>query len=69
MKTIIVYYSLDGNTKSAAESLANLIGADICPIQPVKPIASAGKPTFRTLMQGGGTGRIRTLPCIEGIFR
>ena len=54
MKTIIVYYSLDGNTKSAAGTLANLIGADLCEIQPVKPIRSAGKPTFRVLMQGGG---------------
>ena len=53
MKTIIVYYSLDGNTKQAAETLAKAIGADICPIEPVKPIKSAGKPTFRTLMQGG----------------
>ena len=54
MKTIIVYYSLDGNTKSAAGTLANLIGADLCEIQPVKPIRSAGKPTFRVLMRGGG---------------
>jgi Flavodoxin len=54
MKTIIVYYSLDGNTKSAAEVLAEMIGADGCEIQPVKPIRSAGKPTFRVLMQGGG---------------
>ncbi len=54
MKTVIIYYSLDGNTAGAAESLAKLIGADLCPIQPVKPMISAGKPTFRTLMQGGG---------------
>ena len=54
MKTIIVYYSLDGNTKSAAETLAGLIDAELCEIQPVKPIRSAGKPTFRVLMQGGG---------------
>ena len=65
MKTIIVYYSLDGNTKIAAASLANLIGADICPIQPVKSIASAGKPTFRTLMQGGGQVTFGLCPKIQ----
>ena len=54
MKTVIVYYSLDGNTKRAAEALADLTGADVCEIQPVRPIISEGKPTFRVLMQGGG---------------
>ena len=53
MKTIIVYYSLDGNTAKAAQELAKAIGADLCRIEPVKPIVSAGKPTFRTIMTGG----------------
>jgi Flavodoxin len=53
LKTIIVYYSLDGNTRQAAETLAGLIEADLCEIQPVKPIKSDGKPTFRVLMRGG----------------
>ncbi len=54
MSTIIVYYSLDGNTAKAAEALANMIGAELCEIQPVKPIKSAGRQTFSTIMTGGG---------------
>ena len=54
MKTIIVYYSLDGNTKRAAEMLADMIGAELCPIEPVKPLVSKGRPTFGTIMTGGG---------------
>ena len=65
MKTIIVYYSLDGNTKQAAETLAKAIGADVCEIQPVKPIKSAGKPTFRTIMQGGGQVAFGLCPALK----
>ena len=54
MKTIIVFYSLDGNTRKAAEALAAHIGADLCEIQPVKPLVSKGKPSFGTLITGGG---------------
>ena len=54
MKTIIVYYSLDGNTKRAAKELAEKIGADTCEILPVKPLPSKGKPSFGTIMKGGG---------------
>ena len=67
MKTIIVYYSLDGNTKNAAATLAKLIDADVCEIQPVKPIKSAGKPTFRTLMTGGGQVTFGLCPKIKEI--
>ncbi len=65
MKTIIVYYSLDGNTKQVAETLAGLIEADLCEIQPVKPIRSAGKPTFRTIMQGGGQVAFGLCPALK----
>lgn len=65
MKTVIVYYSLDGNTKQAAEALAKATGADICPIEPVKPIVSAGRPTLRVLMQGGGQVTLGLCPKIR----
>ncbi|MBQ9902101.1 MAG: NAD(P)H-dependent oxidoreductase [Clostridia bacterium] len=65
MKTVIVYYSLDGNTKHAAETLAKAVGADVCEIQPVKPIKSAGKPTFHVLMQGGGQVTFGLCPKIK----
>ena len=36
MKTIIVYYSLEGNTEYAAKELANLLGADLLRLHPKK---------------------------------
>ena len=40
MKRIIIYYSLTENTKSAAEKLAELLSADLCRIDTVKPMPS-----------------------------
>lgn len=36
MKTIIVYYSLEGNTAYAADAIAAQLGADVLPLIPVK---------------------------------
>lgn len=36
MKTIIVYFSLDGNTKYAADIIAEQLNADILRLEPVK---------------------------------
>ncbi|MBO4864644.1 MAG: flavodoxin [Eubacterium sp.] len=36
MKSIVVYYSLEGNTKYAAEKIAEMIGADLLELKPVK---------------------------------
>jgi len=33
MKTLVVYYSLSGNTKWIAEQIANAVHADLCPIK------------------------------------
>lgn len=38
MKRIIIYYSLTENTKNAAEKLAELLNADLCRIDTVKPM-------------------------------
>ena len=38
MKILVVYYSLDGNTKFLAESIAECIGADVLRLMPVKDI-------------------------------
>ena len=40
MKRIIIFYSLTENTKSAAEKLAELLNADLCRIDTVKPMPS-----------------------------
>ena len=36
MKAIVVYYSMDGNSKHVAEEIAAYTGADICRLEPVK---------------------------------
>ena len=50
MKTIIVYYSLEGNTQYAAEKIAGEIGADLLRIQPKKAYPNSG---FRKFLWGG----------------
>lgn len=46
MKTLIVYYSLEGFTKSMAEKLAQKSGADILALHPVKNYPSEGAKKF-----------------------
>ena len=46
MKTIIVYYSLGGFTKSLAEKLAAESGADLLELRPVKAYPSTGARRF-----------------------
>ena len=46
MKTIIVYYSLEGNTDYAAGKIANAIGADTLRINPKKAYPTGGFSKF-----------------------
>lgn len=46
MKTAIVYYSMSGNTKFAAEKIAETIEADIIRIEPVKAYPTQGAKKF-----------------------
>ncbi|MFZ5974918.1 MAG: flavodoxin family protein [Bacillota bacterium] len=41
-KTLIIYYSLDGNTQFVANALAEKLGADLLPIKPVKDLQKKG---------------------------
>lgn len=50
MKTIVIYYSLNGNTKSAAERIAAQLGCETAAIEPVKPIPEKG---FKSFLLGG----------------
>ncbi len=61
-KALIVYYSLDGNTKEAAEKLAEELGCDIAEIKTVKPMP---KSTFAKLIVGGGQATFNKLVPIE----
>ena len=50
MKTLIVYYTLEGNTHYAAKKIAAEIGADVLRIKPVKTYPKKG---FRKFFWGG----------------
>ena len=50
MKTIIIYYTLEGNTKFAAQELAKHLNADILELQPEKPVKAKG---FSKYIWGG----------------
>ena len=50
MKTIIVYYSLEGNTEYAAQTIANKLDADLLRIEPAKSYPTGG---FRKFFLGG----------------
>ena len=59
MKTMIVYYSLEGNTEFAAEKIAAKLGADLLRIQPVKAYPSGG---FRKFLWGGKSAVMAETP-------
>ncbi len=46
MKSIVVFYSYEGNTRLVAENIANSIGADIIEIKPEKEMKSKGVMKF-----------------------
>lgn len=62
MKKIVVYYSLDGNTKAAAERIAGELGYDIAVIEPVKPITAGG---FKKILIGGKQAMFNEKPAIK----
>jgi flavodoxin len=42
MKALVVYYSLEGNTRFIAESIAEAVGADLLELKPTEDIPSKG---------------------------
>lgn len=50
MKKLVVYYSLEGHTKSLAEAIAQAIGADLLQITPKDDIPTSG---FFRYLKGG----------------
>ena len=62
MKTLIVYYSLEGNTAYAADRIAYLTGADTLRINPVKEYPRDG---FRKFLWGGKSALMSETPKLE----
>ena len=62
MKTLIVYYTLEGNTHYAAKKRASKIGADVLRIKPVKKYPKKG---FRKFFWGGKSAVMAETPELE----
>ncbi len=62
MKTVIVYYSLSGNTKYAAETIAAALNADLLPLFPVKAYPDSG---FKKFFWGGKSALMGNKPKLE----
>jgi len=59
MNKIVIFYSLDGNTKLMAENIAKAAEADLLELKPKKEIKSKG---FMKYLQGGKEALMKTKP-------
>ena len=59
MKTMIVYYSLGGNTEFAAKQIAEETGAELLRIEPVKAYPDSG---FKKFLWGGKSAVMAETP-------
>lgn len=59
MKTLVVYYSLEGNTDFAAKRIAELLGADLLRVVPEKAYPDKG---FRKFFWGGKSAVMAQTP-------
>jgi flavodoxin len=64
MKSLIVYYSLDGNTKLMAETMAKEIGAELLEIKPKK---DQNPKSFMKFVWGGRQAMQKKEPELEAI--
>lgn len=62
MKTVIVYYSMSGNTKYAAEKMAEMLSADLIPLVPRKAYPDSG---FKKFFWGGKSALMGDKPALE----
>lgn len=62
MKTLIVYYSYEGNTKLIAEKMANSINADIMELKPINEKKTKG---FMKYVWGGRAAMMNKKPDLE----
>lgn len=62
MKTLIVYYSLEGNTEYAAKRIADTCGFDTLRLEPVKKYPDSG---FKKFFWGGKSAVMAETPELE----
>ena len=62
MKTLLVYYSLEGNTELVAEKIANIFGCDLLRLQPMKQYPDKG---FKKFFWGGKSSVMAEAPKLE----
>ena len=62
MKTLIVYYTLEGNAHYAAKKIASLLDADVLRVKPVKTYPRKG---FRKFLWGGKSAVMAETPELE----
>lgn len=62
MEIAVVYYSLEGNTKFAAEKIAGELGADLIPLKPVREYP---KGKFSKYFWAGKSATFREKPELE----
>ena len=62
MKKLVVFYSLTGNTRLVAETIAKAAGADILELVPEKEAPSG---SFRRMVWGGRTAFMRAKPALK----
>lgn len=58
-KSLIIYYSLEGNTKLMAEEMAKAVGADLLQLKPKKEMKSTG---FSKYLWGGSQVMMKKKP-------
>ncbi len=59
MKTLVIYYSFEGNTKLMAEAMAEAVGADLLRLQPRREIQTHG---FMKFVWGGKAAMMKDKP-------
>ncbi len=62
MKTLIVYYSLEGNTDFAARRIAETLGAELLRLEPKKEYPTGG---FRKFFWGGKSAVMAETPALQ----
>lgn len=70
MKTAVLYYSLEGNTKKTAETIAEAVGGDAVRIEPIRDIPKRG--FFRYVIGGfmaGTKRRVKLEPIMHDLSK